>query len=77
MKARSYQIPALLSQIQKDFDVVLFYGTDEGEIQHAFSVLKKEFKFYITCEKVTHNNSFCFECLHLAMRRTLARLKWH
>ena len=45
MKARSYQIPALLSQIQKDFDVVLFYGTDEGEIQHAFSVLKKEFKF--------------------------------
>ena len=23
----------------------MFYGTDEGEIQHAFSVLKKEFKF--------------------------------
>ncbi len=45
MKARSYQITALLSQIQKDFDVVLFYGTDEGEIQHAFSVLKKEFNF--------------------------------
>jgi len=42
VKARSYQLPALFSQIQKDFDVVLFYGTDDGEIQHAYAVLKKE-----------------------------------
>ena len=41
MKVKSFQISALARQIQKDFDAVLIYGSDEGENQHAFIQLKE------------------------------------
>lgn len=41
MKAKSFQITALTPQLQKDVDVVLLYGTDDGEIYHTLTQLKK------------------------------------
>ena len=42
MKAKSFQIRALKSQLQKDFDAVLLFGNDEGELNHTFFQLKQE-----------------------------------
>ena len=44
MKVKSFQIPALSSQIQSDFDAILVYGTDEGEILHALTQIKQQLK---------------------------------
>lgn len=44
MKVKSFQITALSSQLQQGFDAILFYGTDEGEIDFALTQLKQELK---------------------------------
>ena len=41
MKAKSFQLKALLPQIQTLFDVIFLYGTDDGEIHHTFVSLKQ------------------------------------
>ena len=51
MKVKSFQIPALARQIQKDFDAVLIYGSDEGENQYAFTQLKEA--LHLTSEDIT------------------------
>ena len=42
MKAKSFQIKALTSQLQQGFDAIVLYGTDEGEIDFALTQLKQE-----------------------------------
>ena len=41
MKAKSFQLNALTNQIRNEFDVILLYGTDEGEIDYTLTQLKK------------------------------------
>ncbi|MBQ3785498.1 MAG: DNA polymerase III subunit delta [Alphaproteobacteria bacterium] len=41
MKAKSVQINALKSQLQKDFDAVVLYGNDPGELNHTFIQIKR------------------------------------
>ena len=43
MKAKSFQIKALASQLQSNFDAVLIYGTDESERHQVFAQIKKLF----------------------------------
>ena len=51
MKVKSFQISALARQIQKDFDAVLIYGSDEGENQYAFVQLKEA--LHLNSEDIT------------------------
>ncbi len=44
MKVKSTQINSLSTQLNKGADAVLLYGTDEGELAHAFSQLKQQLK---------------------------------
>ena len=41
MKAKSFQISSLTSQLHHGYDAIVLYGTDEGEIEYAFSQLKQ------------------------------------
>ncbi len=42
MKAKSFQIKALTSQLKHGFDAIILYGTDDGEIDFALTQLKQE-----------------------------------
>jgi len=42
VKAKSFQIKALTSQLKQGFDAIVLYGTDEGEIDFALTQLKQE-----------------------------------
>ena len=44
MKAKSFQIKALASQLQNNFDVILIYGSDENERLSAVTQLKQLLK---------------------------------
>ena len=41
MKAKSFQINSLTSQLHHGYDVIVLYGTDEGEINYVLSQLKQ------------------------------------
>lgn len=41
MKAKSFQINSLTSQLHSGYDAVVLYGTDEGEINYTLSQLKQ------------------------------------
>ena len=41
MKAKSFQIDALTSQLRTGCDAIVLYGTDDGELNHALTRLKQ------------------------------------
>lgn len=54
MKAKSFQISALTTQLQQHTDAVVLFGFDEGELNHALTQLKQLFGL------VGKNNSLLF-----------------
>ena len=41
MKAKSFQISSLTTQLHHGYEAVVLYGTDEGELNYAFSQIKQ------------------------------------